>query len=437
MLDQGFSIDDSVSLLAQALFVSLLIVTAAASLFTLLPRLSFGRSYQLDFFQQVADGCFASTYLYGVRRLHKAGASRSRTQASMLDDGEVVMRRPWSLSTLDHPINIILHVLLGSVLPICSDVVALLALEAGSSQDFLVKFPGSLRLVRLLGFSATFSHLDLNLTVPHYPAFLVRNILTLGFSTHMAACIFWALAHHNDFSEETWVGVQAPQLINANISDQYTTALYWSAITASTVGYGDYSPIGQVESLFTILFVLTNVIIVANIVGGVSALAAMNDQELAQHRRTIDDFEKMLTQEQISEDVAQATRQYLGMQMRQAKADTELLPISVRTQIREQRFADALTSQPLLKGLSRRFVSACIACVHEDTYVAGLDVIRVNDVPDRFSIILDGFAVIQVSMMLSRPALWAWRRNCRLVCTLTAKAKITPAAKSMSTCLCR
>ncbi len=394
--DQSLSVDDSVSLRTQALFQTCLVAMAAVSLYTLLPRLAFGRS-DLDVLQQLADGGFAVTYLCGVVRLRKAQASRQRAKnLSRLDDVEVMEDLPWSLGVLGHPLNIALHVLLGSAIPICTDAVALLVLNPGYLRDFLILFPGSLRLLRLLGFGAIFGHLDVNLTVPHYPAFLVRNLLTLSFNTHAAACIFWALAYTNDFSEETWVGAQAPHLINATISRQYISSLYWSAVTASTVGYGDFTPISQAESLFTICFVLTNVIIVANIVGGVSALAAMADQDIANHRRVINAFEKMLTQERISDDVAHATRQYLRMQMHQAKAEIERLPVSVRTQIREQRFADALTSQPLLKGLSRRFINACIASVHEDTYVAGLDVIRANDVPDRFSIILDGFAVIKV-----------------------------------------
>jgi CRP-like cAMP-binding protein len=136
---------------------------------------------------------------------------------------------------------------------------------------------------------------------------------------------------------------------------------------------------------------------VANIVGGVSAMATMDGQELAAQRRVCDEFEKMLAQHRISEDVAQATRQFLRMDMHDAHADIDQLPMSVRTRIREERFADTLISQPLFKGLTRRFINACIACVHEDTYVAGLDVVREHDVPNKCSIILDGFAAILVN----------------------------------------
>ena len=46
-----------------------------------------------------------------------------------------------------------------------------------------------------------------------------------------------------------------------------------------------------------IVFCFINIVISANIVGGISALAALSDTAMAQHRHRIASFERMLKQE--------------------------------------------------------------------------------------------------------------------------------------------
>ena len=396
------SADSDISLRFQALFQLSLIATATVSLFVWMPRATFGSTAAIDTTQQVADLLFAAIYTGGYaqqRRQEKARAMAKKM--SMLDDVVRLTRNRWSAGALGHPANMVLHVGLGAIVPVCGDfVVWLLASphDGGSeAQEIhqLVVVPGCLRLIHALGFGHIFKELDINLAVPHYPVFIIRNLLILCANTHVAACFFWTVAESSDFNEKTWVSSTSPELVNATLSDQYIKSLYLATFVVLVPTA--FSPTSQIEILYTIFFVMLNIFIVANIIGGLSALQGMADQELAIHRRVCDEFEKMFQQHLISEDVVQATRQFLRMDAHHANADINQLPMAVRARIREQRFADTLISQPLFKGLSRRFIDACISCVHEDTYVAGLDVVRRDDVPQKCSIILDGFASIMVS----------------------------------------
>jgi CRP-like cAMP-binding protein len=397
------SADSDVSLLLQALFQWCLISTATVSVFVWMFRAAFGSRSALDRMQFVADVLFAAIYTFGyVQKQRQAKARAMAKKMSMLDDVVHLAKNRYSPGALGHPTNMVLHVCFGAILPVIGDFIVWALFVSPHENGLLerqdihqmVVLPGCFRLFHLLGFGSIFKELDINLAVPHYPVFIVRNLLILCANTHAAACFFWVMAESSDFNEKTWVSSTSPGLVNATMGEQYVQSLYLATFVVLVPTA--FSPTSQVEILYTIFFVMLNIFIVANIIGGLSALQGMADQELAIHRRVCDEFEKMFQQHLISEDVVQATRQFLRMDAHQAHADINQLPMAVRARIREQRFADTVISHPLFKGLSRRFVDSCIACVHEDTYVAGLDIIRQGDVPKKCSIILDGFASIMV-----------------------------------------
>ena len=360
----GDTDDRAVSMfqVSQAVYVVLLIVTCAGSLFAMGPRLVFGTSPAVT---HVNSLIFVGLYLGGVVWIRR----RKKTR-----------RQRW----LDHPRMVVIHVVIAGFLPML--------------LEMRWKWSGVLRFFHLVSFQPAFSALDTNLSVPHQVTPLMRTILVMLFTTHSAACLFWYLAKINDFSDGTWVGAQAPWLVESSASTQYVYSLYFAVVTVSTVGYGDLSPVNRLETAWMVLYIFISIFLVANIVGVVSALAAIKDTEIAESRARIARFERMLATDHVSADVAVATRAYLRLSLRGlfSTCDVDSLPASVKFRIREERFGPYLRQLPLFSGVSDRFRRLCLAAVKEDSFVRGHDVVRQGDLETRLCIIVDGTATLEV-----------------------------------------
>ena len=358
----------------KAAYVLALIVVCGVSLFLMGPRLVFpGFFVSLFGAQQANSVVFLLLYAAGARRL---------------DRRLVRGQKKWK-KTLKNPWNVICHVLLATIIPMITDCLAL--------KFEKLKWFGLLRMFHLLSFRPVFGMLDTNLSVPQQVTPLLRTILIMVLFTHLAACLFWFLAEMKDFdAETTWVGSQAAYLIDAPPSTQYIYSLYLASVTLSTVGFGDLAPVSLLETTWMVIYIFGSILILANIVGVISALAAMKDTEMAESRARIARFERMLQVDHISQDVATATRAYLRLALRASTVDVDSLPASVKLRIRDQRFGKFLRDLPLFEGCSDRFLRQCLASVREDSFVKGHDVVRSGDLETRLCILLEGHATISL-----------------------------------------
>ncbi|KAJ8607023.1 hypothetical protein CTAYLR_006240 [Chrysophaeum taylorii] len=349
----------------QALYAFALAATCILSLFALGPRLAFSGAedpYICSLFGvQIASSCaFLALYAFGAVRWR--------------GDIEIVSTNVAS---------IVAQVVVASLLPLGFDL-------ASAAPE--LRWVGVLRFLYVANLNGVFVYLETNLMVPHYVPSTLRNITLLCFTTHYAACFFWLLARWKGFTEETWVGAHAPDLIDASANHQYLHALYFSVITASTVGYGDLSPVSKSEITAMIAYVLINVLLIANIVGGISALATRADTDLAEQRARIARFERMLKLENISESVANATREYLRLSLRLARVDVDSLPASVAFRIRHERFGTSVRAA--FPGVSNGFVSKCVSLVKDEAFVRGMELIRGGDMVTRCCVVVSGTAGI-------------------------------------------
>ena len=88
---------------------------------------------------------------------------------------------------------------------------------------------------------------------------------------HVAACFFYFLATVRGDKKVTWLSL-VPDADNLTIWDGYVTSIYWSIVTLSGVGYGDFHPVNTDEMIFDIFYMLFNFGLGAYIIGNMTNL---------------------------------------------------------------------------------------------------------------------------------------------------------------------
>ena len=76
---------------------------------------------------------------------------------------------------------------------------------------------------------------------------------------HAYSCRGWG-AHHSAIST-----------ISTTAVHDYIISLYWSAATTTTVGYGDISPVNELERVFALVVMMVGVLLYGYTLGSLAA----------------------------------------------------------------------------------------------------------------------------------------------------------------------
>jgi hypothetical protein len=77
--------------------------------------------------------------------------------------------------------------------------------------------------------------------------------------------------------------------------ERYALSLYWSVVTFSTTGYGDWHPQSSVEQIFCVIYLLLNVVIMAWVIGSITLLIVKNDENTSAYHDTLQMLYKVST----------------------------------------------------------------------------------------------------------------------------------------------
>ena len=185
-----------------------------------------------------------------------------------------------------------------SVIPFYSIVMIItgkVGRENYSAQDpltFLRLFK-LLRLVRLHRVFTFFKLVRYSRRLSIVSLTLVRNCTVVCFWCHLWCCIMYFIARQYGFDiDDTMFGPGHDALTGF---ERYALSLYWSVVTFSTTGYGDWHPQSSVEQIFCVIYLLLNVVIMAWVIGSITLLIVKNDENTSAYHDTLQMLYKVST----------------------------------------------------------------------------------------------------------------------------------------------
>lgn len=92
------------------------------------------------------------------------------------------------------------------------------------------------------------------------------------FAVHCAGCCNYLIADRYPDPKQTWIGAVYPNFKDDSIWNRYVTSLYWSIVTLTTTGYGDFHAENAREMVFDICYMLFNLGLTAYLIGNMTNL---------------------------------------------------------------------------------------------------------------------------------------------------------------------
>ncbi len=175
--------------------------------------------------------------------------------------------------------------------------------------------------------------------------------------------IFWVLllAH---LIACGWIAING---LNPEIDHitQYIRAYYWTITTLTTIGYGDITPDGNLQTVFVIFIELIGAGIYGLIIGNIANLVANIDVAKTQFKKKMETINTFLKYRDIPDQIQKKVNQYYNYlwETRGGHNDAQILhdfPLSLKTDISLFLNKDIIEKVPLFEGTSKEFINEII-----------------------------------------------------------------------------
>jgi len=171
---------------------------------------------------------------------------------------------------------------------------------------------------------------------------------------HWGAC-FWILAATiaEESDENNWIRVQ--ELTEATNGSVYIASLYWSTMTATTIGYGDIYPESDNERIAAIICMLFGAAIYAYTVGSICGLIASMDERTTEYHATMDNLNMYMKEMRLPLEMRKRLRVYFmhtqNLQFESHRQKLrELMSPGIRSELAMHCHSEWLSSIPFLIG---------------------------------------------------------------------------------------
>lgn len=259
-----------------------------------------------------------------------------------------------------------------------------IAYASGTSHSlYIFKWLRLFRLIRIVKLFQFVSSLKI------IPKFIkMQMILFFGIiAVHNIACL--------------WIIVQppAPEL---DITTAYINGIYWVITTLTTIGYGDITPITNGAKLFTMVIMITGVILYGLVIGNVTKMLTDAARYKEQANEKFNDLQLFMKHYNIPSRLQSAAFDYYNhlFEKRLSNNDQKIigeLPQALQTELQTYMNMKLIKSVPLFKKCPMACLKEIASSLEQKNYSPGQNVINIGEQGGEMFIIAHGVCEVILS----------------------------------------
>lgn len=176
---------------------------------------------------------------------------------------------------------------------------------------------------------------------------------------------------------------------------RYLQSIYWVIETLTTIGYGETTPVTNVQRIFALCVMLCGVAVYGYVIGNVASMLAKRDPAKAQYFENLDQLNAFIkyrrlpaeTRRRIQDYYTHVWQERLGFDESQF---LETLPSGLRREVEMHLKQQVLRRIPIFSSLPAEFVDAVALSLKPDIYVPGEFICRAGEEGDRMYFLITG-----------------------------------------------
>ncbi|KAL6533861.1 hypothetical protein OROHE_013694 [Orobanche hederae] len=253
-----------------------------------------------------------------------------------------------------------------------------------------------LRLWRLRRVSTMFERLEKDKNYNYTLVRIAKFTCVTLFSVHCAGCFFYLLADRYEDPKKTWIGLTVENFHEMPLWDKYVVSVYWSIVTATSIGYGDFHPVNTGEMIFDIFYLLFDLGLASYIIGNMTNLIVEATYRTRKFRDTIHAASSFAKRNGLPRQLQDQMIAHISLKYRtdseglQQQETLDSLPKAIRSSISDYLFSSLVDEVYLFKGVSNDLLFQLVSEMRPEYFPLREDIILENEAPTDLYILVNG-----------------------------------------------
>lgn len=191
-----------------------------------------------------------------------------------------------------------------------------------------------------------------------------------------------------------WLSLHEFSIIMDNTT-LYIRSLYWTIVTLTTVGYGDITPVGNLQTVYSMVVMIFGVGIYGYVIGNVANILSSKDPSKKAFNKNMENLKAFVQYRDLPFELQNRIRDYFAYlwKKRLGYDESEFLgnlPASLKNEVELYLKRKIINTIPLFKETSEDFLNAIALQLKPAIFLPGDFIIREGDEGNEMYLIIKG-----------------------------------------------